>query len=257
MRQGSAVICLGLLAFIAVVDCQAINNLAPTLTEHSIQCPPFDDPYHNVMLPYPNDCRKYYVCQKGRAFEYQCPPNLFWSQMTYRCDYKEYSNCNSDHPSSSQDVEVIFNAYPGDCSRFYETRILRCERNFQWSSLYQSCVPPQYGDCQNSAVALPPVYPITPVPPFPTLPTVSPYDPMPTAATPPSLNIAPTELNFLPIDVQSLCNISPPNAYIPYPGDCSKFIHCGPTATILSCADSLKWNPVQRACVISSNGCQF
>ncbi|XP_039488984.1 uncharacterized protein LOC120450186 [Drosophila santomea] len=254
MLQGSAVIYLGLLASIAIVDGQVNNNLVPIITEHSIQCPPFDDPNHNVMLPYPNDCRKYYVCQKGRAFEHQCPPNLFWSQMTYRCDYKEYSNCNSDNPRPNQDAGVIFSAYPGDCSRFYETRILRCEQNLEWSSVYQSCVPPLNGDCQRYPVALPPVYPFTPLPPLPTTPTVLPYDPMPTAATPPS--ITPTESNRLPIDVQPLCNISPPNSYIPYPGDCNKFIHCGPTATILTCPDSLKWNPGQRACTISSDGCQ-
>lgn len=210
------------------------------------------------MLPYPNDCSKYYVCQKGRAYEQQCPLNLFWSQMTYRCDYKEYSNCNTYIPSPNHDVEVIFSAYPGDCRRFYETRILRCEQNLQWSSVYQRCVVPQYGDCQNSPVTVPPVVPFTPLPTYPPVPTVPatviPYDPMPTAGTPPP--ITPMESLPLPIDVQSLCNNSPPNAYIPYPGSCKKFIHCGPTATILSCAGSSNWNPAQHACTTYSNGCQ-
>nr|XP_017008047.2 peritrophin-1 [Drosophila takahashii] len=200
------------------------------------QCPPYDDPNHVVMLPFPNDCSKYYTCQRGQAYEHKCPANLYWSQMTYRCDYREYSNCNSDNRPSPGD-EVKYSPFPGDCSRFYETRVLRCEQNHQWSSLYQRCVAPQYADCQADYPGLP-------------------YDPIPTAATPPSATATPpTTSSYLPIDVASLCQNSVSNAYIPYPEDCHKFIHCGPTATVLTCPGNLYWNPGQLSCAPSNPGC--
>ncbi|KAH8364296.1 hypothetical protein KR084_005422, partial [Drosophila pseudotakahashii] len=134
--------------------------------------------------------------------------------------------------------EVKYSPFPGDCSRFYETRVNRCEQNHQWSSFYQRCVAPQYADCQAD-------YPGS----------LPPYDPTPTAATPPSATATPPASEYLPIDVHSLCINSVSNAYIPYPEDCHKFIHCGPTATVLTCPGNLYWNPAQLSCAISNPGC--
>nr|XP_016936299.2 peritrophin-1 [Drosophila suzukii] len=240
MWLGSVFVSVVLVAALSTVDSEEYNIGAPIATVSPPlfeKCPPYDDPNHLVMLPYPNDCRKYYTCQRGQAFEHQCPANLYWSQTTYRCDYKEYSNCNSDDPITND--EVKYSPFPGDCSRFYESRVLRCESNFQWSSLYQRCVAPQYANCQDSPVPVP----------------LPPYDPTPTAATPPTETWTPTDSNYLPIDVQSLCKNSVSNAYIPYPADCKKFIHCGPTVTVLTCPGNLYWNPGQLSCTVSTSGC--
>ncbi|XP_044313604.1 probable chitinase 10 [Drosophila rhopaloa] len=221
--------------------------MQPIITEPSApidHCPTYDDPNHVVMLPYPKDCRKYYTCQKGQAFEHQCPENLYWSQMTYRCDYREYSSCKSDDPPKPSN-EVTYSPFPGDCSRYYETRIHRCDQNLQWSSLYQQCVAPGYANCQDYPVPIPPTNPLPPI------------DPIPTAATPPSEDWTSTEPNYLPTDPLSLCRNSVFNAYIPYPGDCRKFIHCGPTANVLTCPGSLFWNPGQLSCSTYSPGCQY
>ncbi|XP_017059381.1 peritrophin-1 [Drosophila ficusphila] len=193
------------------------------------------------MLPYPNDCRKYYTCLRGQAFERQCPSNLFWSQLTYRCDYAEYSDCTSDNPPKPNN-DVQYSAFPGDCSRFYETRVHHCEQNFLWSQQFQRCVAPQYASCQDNPVSVPPVTP--------------PTDLIPTAATPPSAGYTPTDSGRLPIDAQARCQgIS--NAYIPYPADCHKFIYCGPTATVLTCPGNLYWNPSQLSCNTSNADCQY
>ncbi|XP_016964809.2 peritrophin-1 [Drosophila biarmipes] len=242
MWLGSAFVSVVLVAVLSTVYSEEYNIGAPIANGSPIlneKCPHYDDPNHTVMLPYPNDCRKYYTCQNGLAFEHQCPASLYWSQTTYRCDYLEYSNCNSiDHPGPSD--EVVYSPFPGDCSRFYETRALQCEQNLQWSSLYQRCVAPQYANCQNSDA------PGVPLPPL---------DPIPTAATPPTDSWTPPSTTKLPIDVQSLCRNSVSNAYIPYPADCQKFIHCGPTATVLTCPGNLYWNPPQLSCTTSNSVC--
>ncbi|KAI8040742.1 hypothetical protein M5D96_006685 [Drosophila gunungcola] len=247
MRRTPTLVCLVLVAFYSTIKSEEFNYVPPIVAEPAVpigHCPPFDDPNHLVMLPYPNDCRKYYTCQKGQAFEHQCPENLFWSQITYRCDYREYSNCNSfDPPKPSNGVS--YSPFPGDCSRFYETRVLRCEQNYQWSDQYQRCVAPQYASCQG--------FPM----PYPPPSTIAPIDPIPTAATPPSASWTSAETEFLPIDPHALCKNSVSNAYIPYPNDCHKFIHCGPTATVLTCPGNLYWNPSKLSCSTSNSDCQY
>nr|XP_017021027.1 peritrophin-1 [Drosophila kikkawai] len=204
------------------------------------------------MLPYANDCRKYYTCQNGQAYEHQCPANLYWSQLTYRCDYKEYSNCQPDEPANpinpfnpvSPVPSVQYSSFPGDCSRFYVTRVLRCEDDLQWSDQYQSCVAPQFSNCGV----------VIPVPSFPPVSPGTPMWPNGPAATPPPYDG--TIAAPLPIDPNALCGNSLTNAYIPYPGDCHKFINCGPTATVLTCPGNLYWTPITLSCSVSSAGCQ-
>lgn len=216
-----------------------------------------DDPNHLVMLPFANDCRKYYVCQNGQAYEHMCPANLYWSQLTYRCDYKEYSNCQTNEPPNplSPVTPVQYSSFPGDCSRFYMTIALRCEENLQWSDQYQSCVAPQLSTCGVIA-PLAPVAPNGPTAATPPSPVGPIYPNGPTAATPPPVDGTIAAPIFLPIDPNAECGYSVSNAYIPYPGDCHKFIQCGPTATVLTCPANLFWNPSTGSCSVSSAGCQ-
>ncbi|KAH8264791.1 hypothetical protein KR038_001254 [Drosophila bunnanda] len=195
------------------------------------------------MLPYANDCRKYYTCQNGQAYEHQCPANLYWSQLTYRCDHKEYSNCHEFVNPGNPAPSVLYSSFPGDCSRFYMTNVLRCEGNLQWSDQYQNCVLPQFSNC--GVIAPGPV-----VPEIPTWPNG------PTAATPPSTDGTIADPSFLPIDPNALCGNSVTNGYIPYPGDCHKFIYCGATATVLTCPANLYWSFTTLTCNVSSAGCQ-
>ncbi|KAH8296296.1 hypothetical protein KR054_004311 [Drosophila jambulina] len=202
------------------------------------------------MMPFPTDCRKYFTCQNGQAFERQCPANLYWSQLTYRCDHREYSNCQPNGPANptypvSPAPAVQYSSFPGDCSRFYMTSVLRCQDNLQWSDQYQSCVEPQFSSC-GAGGPLPPVAPATPT-----------WPNGPTAATPPPYDGTSVDPNFLPIDPNALCGNSVSNTYIPYPGDCHKFIHCGPTATVITCPGNLYWSSSTLSCNTSSAGCQF
>ncbi|XP_022221057.2 uncharacterized protein LOC111073171 [Drosophila obscura] len=237
-------------AVLVAVGAGAYNDV-PINADTSItmgQCPAYDDPSRVVMLPFPSDCRKYFTCLRGHSYLQQCPDNLFWSQRNYRCDYREYSDCHA--PDTEGWVE--YSAYPGDCSRFYEKRVLRCANNYLFNPRSQSCEHSQYvGSCES----LPPWNSVPPTDPnYPMIPSI-----VPTAATPPPIASwpAPEPDYNAPIDAQSLCRNSVPNSYIPFPGDCHKFIHCGPTATMLNCPADLFWNPSMVSCTASSSGCQI
>ncbi|XP_002021001.2 uncharacterized protein LOC6596012 [Drosophila persimilis] len=237
-----------LAALLAAVGGEAYNDVAIN-ADMSIgmgQCPPYDDPGRVVLLPFHNDCSKYITCLQGNPYVQQCPDNLFWSQRNYRCVNREYSECRS---TDTEDF-VEYSAYPGDCSRFYEKRALRCANNYLFNPQNQRCEPYQYVSCKS-------------VPPWNSVPPTDPNYPMipstvPPAATPPSM-IWPTPApdNNAPLDAQSLCKNSIPNSYIPFPGDCHKFIHCGPTATVLNCPADLFWNTGVLSCTASSSGCQL
>ncbi|XP_034483157.1 probable chitinase 10 [Drosophila innubila] len=211
------------------------------------QCPVYDDPNHIVMLPYPNDCRKYYTCLNGLGYAHQCPDNFYWSQLTYRCDFKQYSNCDkSIDPSEPIKQHEHYSPYPGDCSRYYKTQTLSCPDNYHWNALSQRCDLPQFAGCLS-----------------PTSSSIIPswnnnFTPIvPTAATPPTLiqtTVRPG--HRLPINPEYLCINAVGMKYLPYPGDCQKFIYCGPTTNVLYCPDGLYWNRYSQSCDISNSGCQ-
>ncbi|XP_060652173.1 peritrophin-1 [Drosophila nasuta] len=206
------------------------------------QCPAYDDPNHLVMLSYPNNCRKYYTCLKGLAHAHQCPENYYWSQLTYRCDFKQYSNCEQtyEYPTLVQEIEQ-YSPYPGDCNLYYENRILRCPVNYHWNAQTQRCDLPQFAGCA------------APTPQYPTWNPITPAI-VPTAATPPTVIPFPNE-STVPIDPAYYCSNTGQGNYLPYPGDCHKFIYCGPIATVLYCPEGLFWNRNTQSCDLSTVGC--
>lgn len=193
------------------------------------------------MFAYPNDCRKYYICMNGLAYLNQCPDNYYWSQLTYRCDYRQYSSCGTtDFPDSSQAVR--YSAYPGDCTRYYETRTLRCPHNYHWNEHYERCDLPQFAGCSGYPVTLPP--------------SSSPAPLVPTAATAPPTSQPITQPDYnKPFDPEYLCKNSVNMPYLPYPGDCQKFIYCGPTPSVLTCPTGLYWNRNTQSCGSTNVGC--
>ncbi|EDV39428.2 uncharacterized protein Dana_GF24496 [Drosophila ananassae] len=192
------------------------------------RCPAYDDPNHPILLADPTNCRQYYSCFFGQLRLQHCPPNMYWSETNYRCDYKQYSTCNNEESS-----QVQYTPYPGDCSRFYETKVQQCPGNLHWSSSYRRCVDPLYSGCG----ALP-------------------WDSSPSEVIPSPGGGPITNPGYLPIDPQELCINSALNTYIPYPGDCQKFIHCDSRATVLVCPGDLYWNPQKVSCGTDRTYCQ-
>ncbi|XP_002061917.2 uncharacterized protein LOC6639279 [Drosophila willistoni] len=197
------------------------------------QCPLIDDPTHPVMLPYPGDCGKYYVCFRRLAYARQCPLNSYWSPVTYRCDSKMLSNCQIDLPiyTDNQDFGIQYSPYP------YRS----CPENNEWNAALQRCEPSQFSNY------LPWMQPN---------PTGNPTGIVPTAPTPPTLPALHPD-NYLPIDHVAICKGNAINTYQPYPGDCHKFIHCGPQPTVITCAGQLFWNVKTQSCDVTQVGCQW
>lgn len=181
-----------------------------------------------MLLPDPTDCRKYFSCFFGQLRQEHCPPNLYWSQTNYRCVYKEYSTCDEEHYA-----QVEYRPFPGDCSRFYEISVQHCPENLHWSPSYRRCVESRYAGCD----ALP-------------------WDPSQPGVIPTPGSGPITNPGYLPIDPQELCINSGSNAYIAYPGDCQKFIHCDFTATVIKCPGNLFWNPRTTSCGTDRTYCQ-
>lgn len=216
-------------------------------------CPVQDDPNHVVLLAYPNNCRKYYTCLNGLAHAHECPDGYYWSQLTYRCDAMKYSNCkdtgNSDQNLPLVQPSVQYQAYPNDCSRYVETRVQRCPDNYHWNSRSRRCDLPQLAGCAfpPAGEAWNPSNPIYPI--------------VPTAATPPSITQPelPTVVpDFsLPIDPAYLCKNAGNTKYLPYPGDCHKFIYCGPIVSVLTCPVGLYWHQNEQSCSVVEIPCTY
>ncbi|KAH8261304.1 hypothetical protein KR044_006998, partial [Drosophila immigrans] len=140
-----------------------------------------------------------------------------------------------------------YSVYPDDCSRYYEKRILRCPENYHWNAQSQRCDLPQFAGCAA---------PTTPVI-IPTRIPINPAEFVPTAATPPTIIGQPTVRPLpndtkAPIDPEYICRNPGQTNYLPYPGDCHKFIYCGHIATVLYCPDGMFWNRNTQSCDLSA-----
>ncbi|KFB51310.1 AGAP012131-PA-like protein [Anopheles sinensis] len=70
------------------------------------RCPRFDDPFNPTHLAHPTDCRRFYKCFDGRAFELQCPMGQEWGKELNRCDYPTLARCSvgrQDRPDTAQE----------------------------------------------------------------------------------------------------------------------------------------------------------
>lgn len=113
------------------------------------------------MLAYPQDCNKYYSCFNGYAYLQQCPNNLHWSTLTYRCDYPSIANCqlsalpipaDPQIPSTSTLIpslvgEVVYQAQPNDCSKYFKCQAWACPTNYHWNALTEKCDFPHKARC--------------------------------------------------------------------------------------------------------------
>lgn len=53
------------------------------------ECPPGE----NLLLPYPEDCTKFYQCSEGTAYVVDCPAGLHFSPVLLICTYPENAQC--------------------------------------------------------------------------------------------------------------------------------------------------------------------
>ncbi|KAH8396704.1 hypothetical protein KR215_002794, partial [Drosophila sulfurigaster] len=106
--------------------------------------------------------------------------------------------------------EAVYLPFPGDCNRYYQKTVLSCPSNTYWSSTLQRCDNINYSSCS----------PITLEPPFDNRPED---------------------------DLVKLC-ANQLGMFIPYPGDCSRFIQCDYIPFVKICPKHLYWNSELLTC---------
>uniref|UniRef100_A0A182K5Z8 Chitin-binding type-2 domain-containing protein n=1 Tax=Anopheles christyi TaxID=43041 RepID=A0A182K5Z8_9DIPT len=77
------------------------------------RCPRVDDPANPTHLSHPSDCRRFFKCFDGRAFELECPKGQEWGIRLNRCDYPSMARCSIgrvDKPGGAEKEKVIENA---------------------------------------------------------------------------------------------------------------------------------------------------
>lgn len=117
------------------------------------------------MLPYPQDCSKYYSCLNGLAYLQQCPSNLHWSTLTYRCEYPDKAKCQTAAASVtpitpvqpitpvSPDLtpsvigEMSYMSHKSDCTKYYRCQSMSCPALYHWNSLTLRCDFPHNAHC--------------------------------------------------------------------------------------------------------------
>nr|XP_032291074.1 uncharacterized protein LOC116650721 [Drosophila virilis] len=101
--------------------------------------------------------------------------------------------------------------YPGDCNRYYETRTLSCPANSYWSEQLQRCETMELTKCPISAR------------------TSNPQE------------------NHHDDSLAALC-AAQKGVFIPYPGDCTRFIQCDYLPFVKTCPQHLFWNSRLLTC---------
>ncbi|XP_053681454.1 uncharacterized protein LOC128732293 [Anopheles nili] len=73
------------------------------------RCPRFDDPFHPAHLAHPTDCKRFFKCFDGRAYELECPDGQEWGKELNRCDYAFLARCSTggrqDQPGAEEEKQ--------------------------------------------------------------------------------------------------------------------------------------------------------
>ncbi|KAL1139957.1 hypothetical protein AAG570_006934 [Ranatra chinensis] len=202
-------------------------------------CPQIDPKGHTVMLPYPGDCTKFYMCDHGKAIPWLCPAGTHFNTKTSQCDWPHVAGCIqpptqkppvtpppvkpeiTQCPKEDPKDRTIMLPYPGDCTMFYMCNHgvaipWNCPGGTHFNSKTSLCDWPHVAGCQQPATPSPP--PDTKPPPLPSgkCPAVDPKD---------------------------------RTIMLPYPGDCTKFFMCNHGKAIpWSCPAGTHFNPKTSLC---------
>nr|AYV99605.1 venom polypeptide [Dolopus genitalis] len=248
-------------------------TVMPTKPAINALCPPKEDPKTPTVLPYPNDCSKFYKCLNGRAYPISCPQGLHWSTKLQRCDWPEVAGCDPNVPTTRIPEVTTPSAtpapsttaptteapkkdprcpkdedpktptvlpFPNDCSKFYKclngvAYPVSCPAGLHWSNDLNRCDWPEVAKC-DPKVQVPSV-----------------EQNIKTAMNKELLTTAmPTTVKPTGPAVNALC---PPEedpktpTVLPYPNDCSKFYKClNGRAYPISCPQGLHWSTKLQRC---------
>jgi hypothetical protein len=121
------------------------------------------------------ECHKYWVCSKWLAYEFNCPPGLYYNENKEECDYPQNVECSpnptpieeettSEIDSATSVSDFIcpeeFGAFPHeDCTKFWECIRFygyekSCPEGKAWNDLTKDCDEKSYDTCFNSSMFL-------------------------------------------------------------------------------------------------------
>ncbi|XP_044570978.1 uncharacterized protein LOC26514568 [Drosophila ananassae] len=116
----------------------------------------------------------------------------------------------------SEEQSIVKQPYPNDCRRFTETRLLSCPPEFYWNNLLQECQLQPIGSCNIKL----------------------PVNELPLRPPPPTRN---------PENLSELCH-KKMGHFVPYPGDCTRFVQCDYLPFVKICPEYLYWNSKLLTC---------
>lgn len=61
------------------------------------RCPLHQNPRNPVHLPHHSNCERFFKCDHGLAFEYQCPIGQHWNAMRNFCDFPNMAGCGQNN----------------------------------------------------------------------------------------------------------------------------------------------------------------
>ncbi|KAL5292688.1 hypothetical protein ACFFRR_011459 [Megaselia abdita] len=131
-------------------------------------CDPNEDPANPTHLPMPNDCTKFYKCDRGNAHPINCPNNLHWNAQKDYCDYPGLAKCDpsialvksapEQHSGCQNPNEDPMNPtllpFPGDCQKFYICNggiaiEMDCPSGLHWDESQKRCNWPLSAGCRQ------------------------------------------------------------------------------------------------------------
>lgn len=115
-----------------------------------------------TLLPNPDDCGKFYECNGGISYEFDCPSELHFNPATGTCDKPENVNCEPKDeeeegpmpcPPDDDPLNLIF--YPSRlrCDWYYlcsggNPFKLHCAPGYHWNQAKFQCDVPANSNCQ-------------------------------------------------------------------------------------------------------------
>ena len=135
----------------------------------------------------------------------------------------------------------FFIAHASNCVLFYSCQrgtasLQSCPQQLSWNQATYSCVPAHTNPCSQIQITTPYISSSeTTVLTSPTLPTVS------------KTSSSENDPTLIPENFDELCR-NHGAIFLPYPGNCSKFIQCNGLAFVHECPTNLQWNSLLTTC---------
>lgn len=130
---------------------------------HGDECPAQDPMNTTVMLPYPQDCTKFYMCHHGQASVMECPWGTYFNANKSICDWPSKSGCTqSDAPTVCNPADLVpLYPVPNNCTAFIscvgsKQIELSCPDGLYFSPSLKVCVWPKDSGCVQQTTTVSP-----------------------------------------------------------------------------------------------------